>query len=81
MKSIFLNGFQIFFGSKYIKIESVTQPKAENKFAQFLQNIFANFQFLKVSSTILLYLSEKWPEKIPDFETLRFNFSKNSERI
>ena len=44
---MFLNGSTFFLGSKYIKIESVTQPKAENNFAHFLPNIFANLQILK----------------------------------
>jgi len=47
LKSMFRNGLQTFFGSKYIKIESVTQPKSDNNFAHFLQNIFGNLQILK----------------------------------
>ena len=52
-----------FFGSKYIKIESVTQPRPENNFAHFLQSIFANLQILKFFPTISIYFSVKSAQK------------------
>ena len=49
-------------------------------FAHFLQNIFANLQILKFFFHYYLNIlfCIKCLEKIPDFETLRFNFAKRA---